>query len=75
MACYYPLRPFTRGGGGGGLGPFLTGCVNTNSKEMGPFSTSSGWNEWIQMGVILAWSFNMGILPSFPIQYQPYFRL
>ena len=28
-------------------GPFGTGCVNTISKEMGPFSASSEWNEWI----------------------------
>ena len=32
---------------GSDSGPFGTGCVNTISKEMGPFSASSEWNEWI----------------------------
>ena len=32
---------------GSDLGLFRTGCVNTISKEMGPFSTLSEWNEWI----------------------------
>ena len=29
------------------MGPFWTGCVNTILKEMGPFSASSEWHEWI----------------------------
>ena len=47
------VRPFPgtlipRGGGGGGdSGPYWTGCVNTILKEMGPFSASSEWHEWI----------------------------
>ena len=32
---------------GSDSGSFRTGCVNTISKEMGPFSASSEWNEWI----------------------------
>ena len=32
---------------GSDSGPFGTGCVNTISKEMGPFLASSEWNEWI----------------------------
>ena len=32
---------------GSDSGPIGTGCVNTISKEMGPFSASSEWNEWI----------------------------
>ena len=36
--------PVTRGGDSD---PFWTGCVNTILKEMGPFSASSEWHEWI----------------------------
>ena len=36
-----------RGPRGGDSGPFWTGCVNTILKEMGPFSASSEWHEWI----------------------------
>ena len=32
---------------GSDSGPFGTGCVNTISKEMGPFSALCEWNEWI----------------------------
>ena len=32
---------------GGESGPFWTGSVNTILKEMGPFSASSKWHEWI----------------------------
>ena len=32
---------------GSDSGPFGMGCVNTISKEMGPFSALSEWNEWI----------------------------
>ena len=41
---------FGPGGGGGGWSdsdPFWTGCVNTILKEMGAFSASSEWHEWI----------------------------
>ena len=41
----YILRPSYAQGSDSG--PFGTGCVNTISKEMGPFSASSEWNEWI----------------------------
>ena len=39
--------PSRGGGGGGDSGPFWTGCVNIILKEMGPFSASSEWHEWI----------------------------
>ena len=67
---------------GSDSGPFCTGCVNTISKEMGPFSASSEWNEWIDfhskwvsyqhghfnMGTFcINFPFNMGHI--FPIQY------
>ena len=43
-----PLKAGEGGGAqGSDSGPFGTGCVNTILKEMGPFSASSEWNEWI----------------------------
>ena len=41
------MPPYPCTGGGGDSGPFWTGCVNTILKEMGPFSASSEWLEWI----------------------------
>ena len=40
LSTYYP-------GLGGDSCPFWMGCVNTILKEMGPFSASSEWHEWI----------------------------
>ena len=34
---------------GSDLGSFGTGCMNTISKKMGPFSALSEWNEWINL--------------------------
>ena len=51
-------------GGGGNSGSILKGCVNTNLKGMGPFFSFMGMKGMdkfpFKMGLILAWSFNMG---------------
>ena len=43
----YGYKDFVAVPRGGDSGPFWTGCVNTILKEMGPFSASSEWHEWI----------------------------
>ena len=64
---------------GGDSGPFWMGCVNTILKEMGPFSASSEWHEWINFhskwvsfGPVIQYGY---LLPLFPIQDEPYLLL
>ena len=47
LAPYFRQTLYSFMAQGSDSGPFGTACVNTISKEMGPFSASGEWNEWI----------------------------